>query len=155
MSLYYFLQLDKITVIGFFWECNCPEVAEGYMEALLDASSAQEDEWLNVSHGTPSKSRRCGYVWTCSLQWINRGFIFPLQQQQLAFLRNWLWEAVCLVCESLCGSSPTFLPPPYRSVESQFISPRLQFLLFIVWKWVCIEMKRNHILICLELVRMW
>lgn len=167
VSLHEFLYLDKIAVISVSWEHNCLEAAEletdqGYMEASLNPCSAQNDEWLSM-YMKCSQSQ--GGVGMCEpaifklFQLINRGFIFafPLlfQQQQMAFPCNWLWKAVCLVCESLCGSSPAFFPPLNRSVESQFISPRLQFLLFIVWKLVCIEMKRNHILICLGLAWMW
>lgn len=39
--------------------------------------------------------------------------------------------------------------------KSIYFPPGLQILLFIVWKWVCIEMRRDLLLICLELAWTW
>lgn len=146
-------------MISVFCEYGCLEAAKSNTkDTQRDCSVYQV--LRNVNEHLPWNSVKVKEVWVFvnnlskTFQSI-RGFIFAV----LPFSTTAAVFSSAIDCEkrfvSFCGSSPTFLPPLNGSVESQFISPRLQFLLFIVRKLVCIKMKRNHILICLELAWMW
>lgn len=139
-----------------------PNLSSRYMNTTTASDALIEIDWWAAY--TKLRSRRFRYASTVSFQDIS----FALQSFCLPFSSLFFFLAIAagfplqLIVKS--GLSHLWitlwlithiLPPPYMGVESQFISPRLQFLLFIVWKWVCIKMKRNRILICLELAWMW
>lgn len=172
MSLYWVLDLriycNNITIYDWTWlnsnylyllGIHLPsKQANERKHQYIQRHSSAYQVFRKVNEHLPWHSVKVKEVWVFGNSQRHFSWSSPLSflcQQQLFLLCEGLWKALRLVRESFCGSSPTFLPPLNSSVESQFASPRLQFLLFIVWKWVCIKMKRNHILICLELGWMW
>lgn len=148
--------------LSVFWNYNSHEVATFWLTARKKTFhlSVLLGEWLAESWGkvktvvsvssrslqdnSVDQQRFCIPFSLHLISTIAAGF--PLQLIVKSSL-SYLWITLRLITHTL--------PPLYTSAESQFVFPRLQFLLFIVWKWVCIKMKRNHIVICLELAWTW
>lgn len=164
--MHYFVLSSGRWMIRVLREGNCLKAAKLNTEDIkkLLGISSVEGRWMSYFHKTPVESLKFEQMSPWKTFCSSRSFIFT----PLSFHNSSRCAAIDRQAPfvSFCGCYPTFfgfvffcvcvfLSAPNRSVASQFISPRLQFLLFIVWKWVCIKMKRNHILICLELAWMW